>query len=174
AGVAVGADVAQRVTDVQPFTGRVREHVHDELLRRPGPGMVRIGQRPDRVGGAEGALPLPVVLPARLDLPRHGRVVAERGDVRTALGCLAHHYLARLLRSSRGLPWTQRNPSHRRGRRAGVLRPQHGPVRSRKPWLMGAVYLAWPGRRVPGFPVTAAPTRVPGLSGRSATVPPPG
>ncbi len=65
--VDVGGDVAQRVPDVQPDARGVREHVQHVLLR-PGRDLVRLGHRAGRVRRLEGALGLPPVLPARLDL----------------------------------------------------------------------------------------------------------
>ena len=89
----VGRDVAQRVADVQPRPRGVGEHVHDvHLLGRGGGGggglLERGGgaaQLADGVVGVEGALLVPALLPAQLDLVRH------RG--RVPVGCLAHGWI---------------------------------------------------------------------------------
>ena len=75
----VGADVAQRVADVQPVAARVREHVEHVELGPAGDLLEALGQRPGGVRGVEGALPLPAVLPGQLDLVGEGRVVPELG-----------------------------------------------------------------------------------------------
>jgi hypothetical protein len=83
----VGADVAQRVTDVQPDAAGIGEEVDQVELGPPGhaaepgrQGAVRERVRAlgaGRVRGVEGALALPPVLPAQLDLVRQPRVVPE-------------------------------------------------------------------------------------------------
>jgi hypothetical protein len=79
AAVDVGADVAERVADVQPVAARVREHVIDEVAGPLGHGVEAVAQRPDRVGRVEGALTLPAVLPCQLDpLGQRGRVAKRR------------------------------------------------------------------------------------------------
>ncbi|MDQ0952573.1 hypothetical protein QFZ24_006496 [Streptomyces phaeochromogenes] len=80
-GEYIGGDVAQGVTDVQARTGGVREHVHDELL---GLGDQRGVSRQVtlRVGRLVGAVGVPEVLPACLDLLGHGgRVAVRRGHL---------------------------------------------------------------------------------------------
>ncbi|MGX1120660.1 hypothetical protein RKD37_006023 [Streptomyces ambofaciens] len=81
AGEDVGGDVAQGVADVQARTGRVREHVHDELL---GLGDQLRVARQVTLGVRRGVRPLgvPEVLPACLDLGGHGSRVAVRRGVR--------------------------------------------------------------------------------------------
>ena len=64
----VGAQVAQRVADVQPGTRGVREHVHHEELGPVGDLLEARAQPAGRVRRVEGALALPAVLPAELDL----------------------------------------------------------------------------------------------------------
>ena len=66
AGVDVGGDVAERVTDVQPLARRVREHVLHEHLVVGHRRSVRRRQRADRVGHVERPQPGPVVLPGVL------------------------------------------------------------------------------------------------------------
>ncbi len=53
AGEHVGADVAERMADMQTATGRVGEHVHDEERRTSGDLVETVRQRTPRVGGAE-------------------------------------------------------------------------------------------------------------------------
>ncbi len=65
----VGADEAQRVPDVQPGAGRVREHVHQVELRLLRAGLTGVRR-------VERALALPDVLPGPLDPGGHGGVVA--------------------------------------------------------------------------------------------------
>ncbi len=93
AGEDVGGDVPQRVTDVQARTGGVREHVHDELLGAG--GQLRIARQVALgVRCRVGALGVPEVLPACLDLGRDGgRVAVRRGVHRRSCGSgvrLAH------------------------------------------------------------------------------------
>ena len=80
ARVDVGADVAERVPDVQAVTGRVREHVHDVGVGPDGHPVEVLGQRPARVGRVERALALPPVLPGQLDRigQRRGVTVGRR------------------------------------------------------------------------------------------------
>ncbi len=77
----VGADVAERVADVETGAARVREHVEDVELLPPLGALEPVAQGPARVGRPEGPLLLPVVLPARLDLVGEARrvAVARRG-----------------------------------------------------------------------------------------------
>ncbi len=81
ARVDVGRDIAQRVPDVQALTGGVGEHVLDEHLVGRDGAAVGGRQRADRVGHVEGAPPLPVVLPVRLDAAGQLRGVAVPRDV---------------------------------------------------------------------------------------------
>ena len=79
----IGADVAQRMTDVQPDATGVREEVEQVELGPTGLGPESGGQsagrqRASRVRRVEGPLPFPAVLPAQLDLARQPRVVPER------------------------------------------------------------------------------------------------
>ncbi|CAB4931797.1 unannotated protein [freshwater metagenome] len=76
----VGAQVAQRVADVQPGTRGVRKHVHQEGLGPVGDPLEAPAERAGRVGRLEGALGLPAVLPGQLDLLRQLRGVPVRGD----------------------------------------------------------------------------------------------
>ncbi len=89
----VGRDVPQRVADVQPRAGGVREHVeHVQLgaaLHRR-----RVAHRPRGVGRLEGAVVLPALLPPLLDLG------GERGGV--AEGRLVGRALRHRLSSIRG------------------------------------------------------------------------
>ncbi len=78
----VGTQVTQRMPDVQAGTRGVGEHVHDEGLGPVGDPVEARGQPARRVGGVEGALVLPAVLPGQLDLLRQRRGVAVRRDVR--------------------------------------------------------------------------------------------
>ena len=88
AGEDVGADVAQRVADVEPGPRRVREHVEHVQLRAVGHPVEALGQRTGGVGGVERALALPAVLPRHLELPRQRRGVAVGGHaaIRRRLG----------------------------------------------------------------------------------------
>ena len=88
ASVHVGADVAERVSDVQTGTTRVREHVEHEELRSTG-HLVGFGQRAGRIRCVERALGVPAVLPGLLDATGQRRVVAvARGVVgRCGHGC---------------------------------------------------------------------------------------
>ncbi len=79
--VHVGADVAERVPDVDALAARVREHVEDEQLRAVRDGVEAVSERPLGVRGPEGVLGLPPVLPLRLDLVREAGVVPVRGGV---------------------------------------------------------------------------------------------
>ncbi len=127
AGVDVGGDVAQRVAHVEAGAGGVREHVHDELLGPGGQGRVT-GQVALGVGRLVRALGGPEVLPACLDVGRHGGRVAVRRCLRRQGGGsgvrLAHDPQSSIdrLRPRLRIPGTdsrkRKNPSHRRGRRA--------------------------------------------------------
>ena len=86
----VGAQVAQRVADVQPRARGVREHVHREELRPVGDPLEALAQPPGRVGRVERALGLPAVLPGELDLLGQRGRVAVRGTsppAPFAVGC---------------------------------------------------------------------------------------
>ncbi len=72
----VGADVPERVPDVEAGPARVREHVEGVELRTARDPVEALGQAPDRVRGPEGPVLVPVVLPLRLELVRQPRVVA--------------------------------------------------------------------------------------------------
>ena len=80
-GVDVGADVAERMADVEPDTARVREHVEHEQLRAVRDRVEALAQRSLGVGSPEGVLGLPPVLPLGLDLVREAGVVPVRGGV---------------------------------------------------------------------------------------------
>ena len=75
--VDVGGDVAQRVADVQARAARVGEHVEDEELLAVG-DLLGLGPGAGGVGGVEGPLLLPPVLPGDLDLPGQLGGVAVR------------------------------------------------------------------------------------------------
>ena len=74
----VGADVAQRVPDVQAGAGRVGEHVQQVDLVGPARAHPASAQRSARVGRVEGALGLPAVLPGQLDPVGQLGAVPER------------------------------------------------------------------------------------------------
>ena len=77
----VGADVPERVPDVQARAAGVREHVeHEQLLAVDG-GVEAVAQRAARIRRPERVVGLPAVLPLRLDRVRETRVVAELGNV---------------------------------------------------------------------------------------------
>ena len=65
--VYVGADVAERVSDVQPVRRRVGEHVQQVELRSIADAGTA-GQGSDGVRGLEGAFGLPAILPSPLQL----------------------------------------------------------------------------------------------------------
>ena len=77
AAVHVGADVTERVTDVQPVRRRVGEHVQQIELRSIAEAGTA-GQGSDRVRGLEGAIGLPAILPSALQLGCEHRGVAVR------------------------------------------------------------------------------------------------
>ena len=82
AGVDVGADVAERVADVEPVAAGVREHVeHVELRAGPATCSKPSASGPVGFGRANVSSRLPAVLPAQLDLRGEGRVVPELGLV---------------------------------------------------------------------------------------------
>ena len=91
AAVDVGADVPQRVADVQAGARGVGEHVHDEQPGPIGHPIEAIGERPDRVGRVEGSGGVPAVLPLGLDpASQVGRVTVD-GQVHGGTGGgLAH------------------------------------------------------------------------------------
>ena len=79
-GVDVRGDVPQGVADVQADTRGVGEHVLDEelVVRQR---LIRVSEVPDGVGGVEGALLPPGVLPAGLDVAGELRGVTEGGGL---------------------------------------------------------------------------------------------
>jgi hypothetical protein len=81
----VRGDVAQGVADMQARSGGVREHVHDELLGLGGQrrlGLVPRGHVTARVRRLVGALGVPEVLPACLDVSgQSGRIAVRRGHL---------------------------------------------------------------------------------------------
>ena len=91
-GVHVGADEAERVADVEPGTGRVREHVeHEQLLAALG-SQFGVAERPGRVRRLERAVLGPPVLPAQLDVLRERGRVPERGSVARGGGSVCRSY----------------------------------------------------------------------------------
>ena len=77
AGVDVGADVAERVPDVEAGAARVREHVeHVELARGRPTAAKPSASAPVGLGAQNVCVGLPPVLPLRLDLVRERGVVA--------------------------------------------------------------------------------------------------
>ena len=81
ARVHVGADEAERVADMQAVAARIREHVEHEHLR-PVRHFVEAGrERPRGIGGVVGALVVPPLLPARLDLLGESTVIPMGRDV---------------------------------------------------------------------------------------------
>jgi hypothetical protein len=94
AGEHVGADVAERVADVEPRARGVREHVEHVQLRSVGDPVEPVDEGSARVGGVERALPVPAVLPGDLDLPGQRGRVAVGGDTairrRRGLRMLGH------------------------------------------------------------------------------------
>ena len=82
----VGAQVAQRVADVQPGPRGVREHVHREVLGPVGDLLEALAQPADGVRRVERPLGLPPVLPRQLDLLGQGRRVAVRRTSRRRSG----------------------------------------------------------------------------------------
>ena len=75
AGVDIGGDVAEWVTDVQARSRGVREHVHDEQLRAIGDPERIVGEMAGRIGGVMGAVGKPLGLPTGLELVRRFGVV---------------------------------------------------------------------------------------------------
>ena len=90
AGVDVGADVAERVADVQPHAGRIGEHVEHVALGPISDPVEPLGQWARGVRCQERAFPLPTVLPVGFDLVGERGGVAVRRDVIGAGGLLAH------------------------------------------------------------------------------------
>ena len=74
----VGGDVTQGVTHMQALARRIGEHVDDEV-GTAAPSMIPLGIRQVAlgVGGPEGALLVPALLPVLLDGLSHGGIVAE-------------------------------------------------------------------------------------------------
>ena len=96
AGVDVGRYVTQGVPDMQPDSGWVGEHVHDELLRPSGFEVLLAG-----VGHAEGLFTFPPILPLCLEFLCHEGGVAMRIFVAGfRLFCFAHADFIRKIRST--------------------------------------------------------------------------
>src|SRR5699024_9638146 len=109
AAVDIGAEVSQRMADVQPGARWVREHVRDvERLARTEVGGRAVGRRvflegelAEVSGGGRGvdrSRLLPCALPRLLDLLGQRRVIAETGLLR-----VRRHYLPSLNRRERVL-----------------------------------------------------------------------
>ena len=81
AGVDVGGDIAEWVTDMEARSRGVREHVHDEQLRAVGDPEWIVGEMAGRVGGVVGAVGKPLSLPSGLELVRRFGVVAVQRHV---------------------------------------------------------------------------------------------
>jgi hypothetical protein len=77
AAVHVGADVTERVTDVQPVRRRVGEHIQQIELWSIAEADAA-GKGSDRIRGLERALGLPAMLPATLQLGCEHRGIAVR------------------------------------------------------------------------------------------------
>ena len=77
----VGADESERVADVQPDAGRVREHVEHEQLLAALSGRVGVGERARRVRCLERVVRIPPVVPAALRSPARARPSTD------AVGC---------------------------------------------------------------------------------------
>ena len=129
----VGAQVAQRVPDVQPGARGVREHVHHERLGPVGDALEALAERADRVGRVERPLGLPAVLPGQLDLLRQrGRVPVRRDAVGRRVGArlagrLAHGRCSRVIWCARTGGGQKKTPHAWRGRRAvRTVSGQHG------------------------------------------------
>ena len=76
----VGGQIAQRVADVQALAGRVGKHVHGEVGGAAfGVTALAVLQIAVDVGGPEGALLVPNLLPLVFDVLRQCGVVAEVG-----------------------------------------------------------------------------------------------
>ncbi len=87
----VGADVAERVPDVQARPARVGEEVEDVGLRMAGGPLEAGRERSDRVRGLERAVRRPPGLPGELDLVGQGGVVPERRlTVLVVVGAAGH------------------------------------------------------------------------------------
>ncbi len=93
-GVDVGADVAQRVADVQTRPARVREHVEHVELLAVGEPVESLGEGSRRVRGPEGVLGLPTVLPLALDLVGEGGRVSVLRYVAHRHSAYAHRFTA--------------------------------------------------------------------------------
>jgi hypothetical protein len=107
----VGGDVPQGVADMQARTGGVREHVHDELLGL-GDQLRVAGQGTAGVRRRVGALGVPEVLPACLDLRgQGGRVAVRRGHLGGGSGVrLAHDPQSSIDRLCLRLPGNEKSP----------------------------------------------------------------
>ncbi len=90
ARVDVGGDVAERVSDVQTLSGRVREHVLHEHLVGGHRGAVGRRQRAHGVGHVERPRIRPPLLPGMLDLPSELRGIAVLRDVGAGVGRVSH------------------------------------------------------------------------------------
>src|SRR5215472_16214580 len=66
------------MTDVQARAAGVGEHIHDHELGAARHPVEASGERAGRVRGVERSVRLPAILPARFDLARYARAVAER------------------------------------------------------------------------------------------------
>ena len=129
----VGAQVAQRVPDVQPGARGVREHVHHERLGPVGDALEAVAERADRVGRVERPVGLPAVLPGQLDLlGQRGRVPVRRDAVGRRVGArlagrLAHGRCSRVIWCARTGGGQKKTPHAWRGRRAvRTVSGQHG------------------------------------------------
>ena len=77
----VGADVAERVTDVQTGAARVREHVEHEHRIAIDDFLGALREQARRVRGPEGVIVFPSVLPAGFNLVGQARVVPVARNV---------------------------------------------------------------------------------------------
>ena len=76
----VGADVAQWVANMESGSRWIREHVENEQFLATS-NAIGLGHRSGGVWGVIGALALPGVLPARLNLGRQACRVSKYGEV---------------------------------------------------------------------------------------------
>ncbi len=107
----VGADVAERVPDVEACATRVREHVEHVELAPARDRREAVGQRTGRVGRAERVVGLPPVLPLRFDLVRQRGVVAIARDVGRSGRRVRHRCGERTGPRSRDPRWYRVPPS---------------------------------------------------------------
>src|SRR5690606_14899121 len=123
---------------------RIREHVEHQQLRRARPRVVGLGQRTDRVGGSEGLVLLPVVLPTPLDLAGQRGGVPERRHILLWLGHLGHVVPHSSLPAAAGLlTWWVSYPGHKKtppqeGSPCCRVARQHGLPRSSTPGVIPA------------------------------------